>query len=279
MEVLRVTFCGVDESNTAEELLDITEHYPWVEFGVLFHPAKNGTPRYPDIKWVERLSKLAATSGRKIMLGAHLCGTRCEDVLNGDPAFVQMLASLGFQRVQVNATKANMVDTSDLASKTSNLLRVIRAVPQVEWILQKNPETQPLWEPILALVDSPANISILFDSSLGLGLKIKEFPSPSTVRGAKCGYAGGIGPANIDEVLLQLKASVPAFSSPPLTFRPPWVDMESSLRGHAGAGAGDDDGNICDLNKVRICIGKVKALADSGEIVLPPHPARANATP
>lgn len=36
-------------------------------------------------------------------LSAHLCGQRCQQVLEGDISFVQELQDLGFSRVQLNA--------------------------------------------------------------------------------------------------------------------------------------------------------------------------------
>jgi hypothetical protein len=40
-------FCGVDDSVVNPELLHlISLHYPWVEWGILFRPDLEGTPRY-----------------------------------------------------------------------------------------------------------------------------------------------------------------------------------------------------------------------------------------
>ena len=36
-------FCGVDDSISAEHLQMISIHYPWVEWGILFRPDKEGT--------------------------------------------------------------------------------------------------------------------------------------------------------------------------------------------------------------------------------------------
>jgi hypothetical protein len=40
-------FCGVDDSVVNPELVHlISLHYPWVEWGILFRPDLEGTPRY-----------------------------------------------------------------------------------------------------------------------------------------------------------------------------------------------------------------------------------------
>jgi hypothetical protein len=79
-------------------------------------------------------------------------------------------------------------------------------VPEIEFILQRNEETRPLWEPLLSGEDTPANVAVLFDDSVGTGVLVTEFPKP--LETAKCGYAGGIGPSNVLTVLNGVKASV-----------------------------------------------------------------------
>ena len=132
------------------------------------------------------------------------------------------LSSLGFGRVQVNATKANNVDMNPdrYAEYARNLRACMAAVPDVEWIMQRNEETTPLCE---LLQDSPAsNMSFLFDASCGQGVFSSSFPAP--IEGIPCGYAGGIGPKNIGIVLTAMVEAGRA--------RPVWIDMESSLREH-----------------------------------------------
>jgi hypothetical protein len=38
-------FCGVDDSVSSLALSLISEHYPWVEWGILFRSDKEGQPR------------------------------------------------------------------------------------------------------------------------------------------------------------------------------------------------------------------------------------------
>ena len=82
---------------------------------------------------------------------------------------------------------------------------MILAVPEIEFILQRNEETRPLWEPLLAK-DTPTNVAVLFDDSVGTGVLVTEFTKP--LDSVKCGYAGGIGPSNVLTVLKGVKASV-----------------------------------------------------------------------
>jgi hypothetical protein len=48
-----------------------------------------GTPRYASQQWLDTMKVVNA--GRSLKLAGHLCSTRCEQVLQGDASFVQMI--------------------------------------------------------------------------------------------------------------------------------------------------------------------------------------------
>jgi phosphoribosylanthranilate isomerase len=233
----KLGFCGADDSVSPKMLALIFKAYPFVEFGVLFRPDKEGEPRYASSAWVEELGKVARRSN--MTLAAHLCGSRVNEVLSGNDEFVRTLYDLGFRRVQINATAVNGVDTSDLRGSVPPLLKIISMHKNLEFIIQKNEETRPLWQGILSDKDSfPANITMLLDESKGTGILSNTWPSPPAEY--DIGYAGGIGPNNIRQVIKDvLKAG---------QGRRIWIDMESSLRSNAN---GKD---IFDLNKCFQCI-------------------------
>jgi hypothetical protein len=93
----------------------------------------------------------------------------------------------------------------------------------VEWIIQCNAETKPIYELLMAACPLQ-NMSFLFDSSCGRGelITAANMPKPLVDRGIRCGYAGGIGPSTIRDVLT---AVTEAAAGAPI-----WIDMESSLR-------------------------------------------------
>lgn len=242
-------FCGADDS-VSPNLLGIFSHsYPFVEFGVLFRPDKEGQPRYASSEWVERLSLVYKRSHGRMRLAAHLCGSRVNEVLDGDDAFLTKLANLGFQRVQINATAVNGVDTSRLGESVECFSKIISDHPELEFILQKNEETKPLWEGLLNLDSEmagkvghlPENVSMLVDESKGTGVLASSWPSPPMEY--EIGYAGGIGPSNISKVLQDV---LHAGSG-----REIWIDMESSLR------SVKNDKDVFDLDKCYSVIEKV----------------------
>jgi len=241
IKLRKLGFCGADDSVSPNALALIFNAYPFVEFGVLFRPDKEGDPRYATKKWVEALSKVAASSS--MTLAAHLCGKRVNEVLDGDDSFLSSLYALGFHRVQINATAVNGVDTSDLEGAVPKLLSLVERHDNLEFIIQKNEETKPLWQGILELsAGVPKNLTMLLDESKGTGVLASSWPQPPENHGI--GYAGGIGPSNIKSVLQDVMVASNG--------KEIWIDMESSLRTIDESGQ-----DIFDLNKCFQCIDAV----------------------
>jgi len=242
-------FCGADDSVNPEHMQLLSIHYPWIEWGVLFRPDLEGMPRYATWEWVNKLCKINTDTGGMMRLAGHLCGSRCQEVLDGNYAFVAELTTKGFGRVQVNATVANnvTVDRDNLAQVAANLKSCIENVPDVEWIFQLNDETRSIWDQLCSLCintssgpksprfaalqlpegttsSMPINLSCLFDASCGLGKLATEYQSPYSFESQDipCGYAGGIAPDNILDVMANVAIAA--------TGKPVWIDMESSLR-------------------------------------------------
>lgn len=266
-------FCGADDSVHPDHLAILSHAFPKVEFGVLFRPDKEGTPRYASAAWIAKLGETArrvslrndgvtlADNGMK--LAAHLCGSRVDDLLNGNGhEFLTHLAQLGFWRVQINATAVNGVDTSRLAHAESmhNLWREIQAFPNLEFILQKNEETKPLWQGVEQMLQDQRlpNVAVLLDESKGTGVLSTSWPLPSAL--CPTGYAGGIGPDNVATVARDI---IKRMEQQPATARHGetknfgnafWIDMESSLRSQKN---GKD---VFDLDKCYQVIETVCAL-------------------
>jgi hypothetical protein len=249
-------FCGADDSVHPNLLALVAGAYPVVEFGVLFRPDREGQPRYASRQWVERLGRVARNNPT-MKLAAHLCGSRVNEVLEGNDDFVSTLRALGFRRVQINATAVNGVDTSRLEESVPVFLNVVRKYPNLEFILQKNHETEPLWGGVLRESSPclPPNLSMLVDESKGTGVLAASWPSPppDDEGGYPIGYAGGIGPNNIRQVLGDVqKAS---------NGQKIWIDMESSLR------STKNGADVFDLHK---CYEVIEAACDAGIVR---HPA------
>lgn len=247
-------FCGADDSVHPNMLVLLAKAYPFVEFGVLFRPDKQGQPRYASPHWVERLVRLKhkLANHTDVQLAAHLCGTRVDEVLAGDGSFLQELQGWGFKRIQINATPVNGVNTSCLKESVPTVLSLIQQYPDLEFILQRNEETKPLWQGILDAGSVPANVSMLMDESKGTGKAMSStWPTPplSNAGVYEIGYAGGIGPETIADVLVQV------IEHRAVTGRSVWIDMESRLRSIK------NDQDIFDLDK---CYQVIDAVCQAG---------------
>ena len=248
-------FCGADDSTTPEHMQLMSIHYPWIEWGVLFRPDLEGQPRYATAAWVENLCEINKETGNVMKLAGHLCGERCQQVLDGDSSFIKELKDKGFGRVQVNATYANnvKVDAKNLFKIAEQLRNSILEVGEIEWIFQLNNETQPLFD---AIVDTsfssgdgiPANMSVLYDASCGLGVEANVYQKPLVVRGQEIpsGYAGGMGAHNIGTILDRVARSSGN--------KPVWIDMESSLRVSVAEDKYTKGGDVFSLDKCFKCV-------------------------
>jgi hypothetical protein len=252
-------FCGADDSVHTNMLALIANAYPFVEFGILFRPDKEGQPRYASASWVKRLVAVASKSSN-MKLAAHLCQSRVNQVLKGDDSFIQSTIKGNFQRVQINATAVNGVDMSALEdSRIGDTLTAFAGLvnkhSDIEFILQKNDETKPLWNGLLQMDTPeaggkagrlPPNVSMLVDDSKGTGV-VSSTPWPTPPEEYPIGYAGGIGPENIHKVLGDV---IEAGNGKSI-----WIDMESKLRSNKN---GQD---VFDLDK---CYQVIDATCASG---------------
>lgn len=245
-------FCGVDDSVDPHLLSMISLHYPWVEWGFLFRPDLEGQSRYPTMEYVNKFSKINEASSHKMCFAAHLCGSRCFDVINGDGNFLQELENWGFKRVQINATAANnvQVDTAKYEDYANNIRKLMLQFPNLEFIIQCNKETSPISEKLI--INAPENMSILYDESCGKGVLVTNFPSPTKHAPIRCGYAGGIGPSSINKILHDLEEHLNMPEHKPFSV---WIDMESSLRTLVQK----EDGSVFDKFDITKCWSCIRA--------------------
>ena len=79
-----VGFCGIDASVDPEELIELSTHFPWIEWGVLLRPElPEATPRYAPRAWLQKLRDATAKRPEKaqMRLAGQLCGKAAEQLL------------------------------------------------------------------------------------------------------------------------------------------------------------------------------------------------------
>lgn len=247
-----VGFCGVDDTTDPAEVIELSKEHPWIEWGVLFRSDKQGKPRYASRNFLQKLiraqeeSKTSGSTPVPLRLAGHLCGKECQSVLQGNVEVPQSLSlKFGFKRFQLNPTRVNGVDVPDLVACAPQLRRVLEGFPNLEFILQVNDETKDLFDELFNRGKRPpANLSVLFDPSAGLGAVPDVRPKP--IPGVHCGFAGGLGPDTIDKELAAIGHACTEYDDSV------WIDMETRIRTINAVG-----NDIFDLEKCRQVVARI----------------------
>jgi hypothetical protein len=196
-----VTFTGLDSKTDLARVQALSKRYP-VEWGILFG-GKIGyqlNKRYPGDQTV------IAALNADIRLSAHLCGRFARYAMNPDAENADDIlprinawrtAKAAFRRVQVNAVDYDIP-----------ALERFQSLMNLPLIMQTRGNAFP--EPLDGL-------TYLHDPSGGRGIEPPSRPRQMAAM-PLVGYAGGIGPENVREVIASLDAH--AY----------YIDMETKIR-------------------------------------------------
>jgi hypothetical protein len=209
MKLTSITFTGIDERTDIDRVREISEKYPYVEWGVLlsYHWQENGN-RYPNPALLEKLEYGG------LRLSAHLCGQMARDVADGETRKMYETINWNFdifRRCQLNTN----------VSARYQELRSMRPFDRMlnEVILQMNGGDS--LDSFLRYCEKPLfHVAYLLDASGGRGINtpIRVFDN----KDIHIGYAGGINPENVGAKLKQLLDFYSYGSF--------WIDMESGVR-------------------------------------------------
>jgi hypothetical protein len=209
-----VTFTGVDAFTQGKDLKEICRAYPTkIEFGILISESRAGKEnRYPS---PDAIADVLRNTFYNLPFAAHLCGADARSV-NRCGATVTNLN--GFVRVQVNAAD----DSYDYCMlehfKRSRGGKPVIAQCRGEWFPQDMENSPYFGKRQTTEKAKPSDIEFLFDKSGGSGLRPNQWPlHPGNDHFV--GYAGGISPKNVVDVLLSIDSKGKY-----------WIDMETSLR-------------------------------------------------
>lgn len=191
-----ITFTGADDLTRISDMQDLAADHA-VEFAILFSATRDGDARYPTGNWINEVRE----SG--LNLAAHICGSWARQIVETGRSDMDHLMG-GFARAQINTGPG--------------------ADPEIirQWADRMSAETGRLVEPILqcrGVFPDDTRVSWLFDCSGGAGVSPDAWPAPPTNPLVSYGYAGGIGPENVADVLMGLEGDHES-----------WIDMESRIR-------------------------------------------------
>lgn len=186
-----VTLTGVDVQTDLRQLPDACE------IGVLYTETPEGRHRYPDWSDLLQITNRLAIMGYRVAV--HVCGLQARRrLMAGDLEALALLAG----RFQVNGT----VTPDELAT-------ICDRYPDHEIITQHKPGNGCLFSA------PPRNHAVLVDASGGRGLSPAGWIRPATSK--PVGFAGGLGPDNIQRELPRIRA---------VAVEPWWIDLEGKLR-------------------------------------------------
>jgi phosphoribosylanthranilate isomerase len=200
----RVTITGADDQISPEDLLAISEQYPLVEWGLLFSTSRQGTPRYPSKMAIEKFCQ-TSKKNPQLKLSAHLCGTYAR--LIGEGHAIDMPEQ--FSRLQLNGFLPSW--NISVPRHTCEVILQVRREEHIQSTVDYTRERPGI------------SFSLLFDPSGGHGIETFRWPPPPS--DIALGYAGGIRPENVREVLseiVQVHTTVPIENT--------WIDLETGAR-------------------------------------------------
>jgi len=229
MIVKFVTMTGADNSIRPQDLIPLSEKFPFVEWGILLSGSKMGGLRFPSLDWLQELVQVQ--SEHKLNLSGHICQQWCRDIFNNKKMTVaEELPEVWniFQRIQLNFSPYDV---------GLNFVEVLKQFPDKQFIFQVGKKNR---DSLFAhAVSEGANIACLFDRSGGKGVVPSSWPKVR--EDVICGYAGGLGPDTLSQELENISQVVGD--------KEIWVDMESRIR--------SDDNTLFDLSKVEKCLSVV----------------------
>lgn len=236
-----VTFTGADDTVTPEHLRTVSKLFPFVEWGILISASQQGVPRFPSMQWIKNLREVNVSHDMKLSL--HICGRFVREFMKyGSTAFLSYMEESWsmFNRVQLN------FHGQPHETNTDSLLIIhsfIKACPQKEFIFQVDGRNGGFigW---MDNIGKLPNVTGLFDVSHGAGILPDSWP---TALDRKCGYAGGLGPNNLQDQLTKIIQAAISGKHVPEEI---WVDMETKVR--TGDSIHPDD--MFDMDKVYECI-------------------------
>ena len=222
--ITKVTITGADDSIEPIELAKLSREFPFVEWGILVSKNNGGTPRYPSLPWLQKLSELKQEFP-DLKLSCHLCGSYVRDLVKGNDMVIQIMGPLWFifDRVQINF-HAIPHEHSD------QMIAIFEKYKSQQFIFQYDGVNNHI---VRKAFSEGCNVSALFDKSGGTGLLPETWPK--LLEGIPCGYAGGLSPENLEDQILIIEGIAGDTEI--------WIDAETHVRSNMDS--------LFDLAKVR----------------------------
>lgn len=209
MSLERVTITGADNLTDINRLIELSDKYPFVEWGILVSSSREGAQRFPSCGWIRQFAN--AVTGKSINISVHMCGAYVRQFLVGDLDWHVIPDGLldVAQRIQINTH-------SQIHASSTGMWDSMNKQCHKEFIFQVDSVNDHL---AYAARGYGIRCSVLYDKSGGAGILPKQWPGPKIE--FKNGYAGGLGPDNVVENIRKIDK---------VCVLPYWIDMERRVR-------------------------------------------------
>jgi hypothetical protein len=208
----KITVTGADDTTSINDLYQIQNKYPFVEFGILIRSSEtiksSFFSRFPSLKWLNELA--IKSHEQRLNLSMHLCGDPVFDILENG-RLPNHISQIAYQRIQIN--------THGEIHKYNyeKFLPELRRNFNTTFIFQLDGVNQHLM--YNSAREGITNISGLYDLSHGAGV-VPDNWIKDPEDGLYYGYAGGLSPKNVAFQLSKIET---------LTNNT-WIDAETFLR-------------------------------------------------
>lgn len=198
------TFTGLDETVHLSRLCQLSQQFPFIEWGVLYTSGHEGAQgRYPSVAFLQEINALAKQNPH-MNFAIHYCGKIAEQLILGEVNNIFPY----IKRIQLNIMGKNV--------RASDIGKLFNKNPHHDFIIQQNDNNQALNGALIHF----NNHHVLFDKSGGRGISPKTWPRP--LEHKFFGYAGGLGPNNISHEIKTIDSMARK--------KPYWIDMEQKIR-------------------------------------------------
>ncbi len=207
----RVTLTGADDRTPIEALVDLSQEFPFVEWGILVSEKQEGGPRFPGKEWMETFAMRG--SDEKLQVSMHVCGAWVRQMLRGQLDWNRLPEiRIVADRVQVNTHAEEHITT--VAA-----LDWMAGRGNKQFIVQLDAVNDHFFDGAVA---RKLNVAGLFDLSHGAGVLPDSWPALRHA-GIYHGFAGGLSPDNVVDQVAKITDTVTGSL-------PFWIDMEGRIR-------------------------------------------------
>lgn len=209
-----VTLTGADDSVDPENMIRLSEKYPFVEWGILVG-SNSETPRFPSHRWLRELADKVASSGVVVKLSLHICGGILRGMLDRAELDIHpAISECDWQRSQLNFHGHALT----LEQERNCILSMQHDWIAEEIIVQLDGINDAFLDRLID--DNFTPVSGFYDRSHGAGVIPGEWPTANP--NWSVGYAGGLGPENVLSEVANIRKATSGQRF--------WIDMETKLR-------------------------------------------------